>query len=95
MEKLANVKLVVAIGPNGDGCIIKSVGNIDEVEVDVEEYGNYLYDFFHEGTKPPGVPGLYFFEGGAYGAMGSDLLFTYIGEFHTFASTMFDSHPKD
>jgi hypothetical protein len=83
MEKITDVKLKVAIGLGGGGCLLELMEPTDnkEVKTDVSEYGAYLDDFFAEGEKLPGDVGVYIFNGAAYGFPGSDEFYRYKGEF--------------
>ena len=83
MEKIADVKLKVAIGLGGGGCIVEAIDIDDspQIKADHAEYGGYLGDFFHEGTEPPTEPGLYLFSGSANGISWSDDMYRYIGEY--------------
>jgi hypothetical protein len=83
METIGKVKLKIAVGIKGiGGCIIEAIELPDEQsKVDVEEYGAWLDDFFHNGSKPPKEAGVYIFEGEAAGYPGSDETYRYSGNF--------------
>jgi hypothetical protein len=83
MEKIIDVKLKVAIGMGGGGCLMEILEPTDnpEVKTDAEEYGAHLDDFFAEGSETPSDPGIYIFDGAAYGYPGSDEFYRYEGEF--------------
>jgi len=75
------VKLKVAIGLGGGGCILEVIEGCPETKADADEYGGYLDDFFHNGTEPPKETGIYSFSGYAQGCWGSDSMLEYHGEF--------------
>jgi hypothetical protein len=83
MEKIADIKLTVAVGFGGSGCIVEAIdiGGDINIKADLEEYGGYLDDFFHDGTKPPAEAGIYAFNGSAHGLPWSDEMYRYIGEY--------------
>mgnify|MGYP000418637178 CR=1 FL=1 len=83
MEKITNVKLKVAIGLGGGGCVVEAIDINDNplVKTDLDEYGGCLGDFFHEGAVPPKEAGIYLFDGVARGYPGSDEMYSYQGEF--------------
>ena len=83
MQRITGIKLKVAIGLGGGGCLLELIEPTDnrEVKTDVDEYGGHLYDFFYEGTPAPKEPGIYVFDGAAYGHPGSDEFYRYQGEF--------------
>lgn len=83
MEKVADIKLKVAIGLGGGGCIVEAI-DIDEnpqINADIDEYGGYLGDFFCEGAELPKEAGIYIFDGIANGIPWSDDMYRYIGTF--------------
>lgn len=84
MEKIIDVKLKVAIGLGGGGCLLELIEPTDNIEVktDVDEYGGELDDFFAEGSPAPTDTGIYVFNGAAYGYPGSDEFYRYEGEFN-------------
>ncbi|MBW2644571.1 MAG: hypothetical protein JRE23_00075 [Deltaproteobacteria bacterium] len=84
MERITSVKLKVAIGLGGGGCLLELMEPADnpEVKTDVDEYGACLDDFFAEGSKVPADAGIYIFDGAAYGFPGSDEFYRYEGEFN-------------
>ena len=81
MLKIADVKLKVAIGCAGGGCILEVMVADDETKTEVDDYGAYLDDFFHAGSPVPKEGGVYIFTGASHGCPGSDAAFRYVGEF--------------
>ena len=86
-DLITRVKLKVAIGLGGGGCLLELIEPTDNVEVkaDVDEFGGYLDDFFAESEKVPVDAGIYIFAGAAYGYPGSDEFYRYKGEFNLLA----------
>lgn len=84
MEWIAGVKIKVAIGYGGRGCIFEIMEPIDnpKITADINEYGAYLNDFFDGGTEPPKEIGLYLFDGAAYGFPWGDECYQYKGTFN-------------
>ena len=84
MQKICDVKLIVAISLTGcgEGCVVQVVEGSAEVETDAQEYGSHLDDFFFKGTERPKEAGVYLFTGAAHGVLGSDSVYQYRGEFH-------------
>jgi len=81
MFKIEDVKFKVAIGCAGGGCILEVLVAGINTKTDVNEYGAYLDDFFHEGSPAPKKAGVYIFTGAAHGLPSSDEMHRYVGEF--------------
>ena len=87
MEYLLKLKLKVAIGKFGGGCVV----DVIEIEdnhfkfralADLDEYGAYLDDLFHNGEELPVQPGVYIFDGRAVGSpYSTDDAYQYHGTF--------------
>ena len=84
MQKICDVKLIVAISLSGcgEGCVVQVIEGSTEVETDAQEYGADLNSFFFEGAEKPRKAGVYLFTGAAHGVLGSDSVYRYCGEFH-------------
>ena len=82
MKCISNIKLKVAIGMGGGGCILELLEPIDNSDIlsDINEYSAYLDEFFYQGSKPPERPGIYIFVGNAYTTHENNS-FYYKGEF--------------
>ncbi len=81
MEKLNSVKLKVAIGFGGGGCVVEMIEGNSEIKTDLNEYGSHLDDLFYNSEPPPEERGIYLFTGATYGIPGADEMPVYRGEF--------------
>lgn len=81
MNKIKNVKFIVAISCAGGGCVIKVLNGSEYIQEDVSEYGNNLDDLFYEGSEIPKEAGVYVFDGAAYVCSDIDPPHSYRGKF--------------
>ncbi len=81
IKEIEEVRLKVAIGLGGGGCIVEVIKGGQKTRAAADEYGGYLEDFFLDGTEPPKDTGVYIFDGNAMSDLGCDVIPSFIGEF--------------
>lgn len=84
-ERINDVELEVAVGiDTNSGCVTKIVSPVDNLHlnIDIKEYGGYLWDLFREDQSDvPDKPGVYSFKGYAMVSWSGDGDVSYHGDF--------------